>query len=241
MSEATLTATARILLVEDEPGIQELIRVTLEREGYRLRCAASVEAAEAILRTWQPQLLILDWMLPGESGVAWCQQLRRSKENPHIPVIVLTARGEEADRVRGLDAGADDYVSKPFSPRELLARVRALLRRTQPADATAALVVGRLRMDIESHQVFADTQALALGPTEFKLLRLFMGQPNRVFSRDVLLDRVWGHDVYVEERTVDVHILRLRKALEPAACDHYVETVRGVGYRFRALEPLGHL
>ena len=229
-----LTGTARILVVEDEPGIQELLRITLERAGYGVRCTASSEMAEPILRTWQPQLLILDWMLPGESGLDWCQQLRRSKRDQHIPVIMLTARGEEADRVLGLDAGADDYISKPFSPRELLARVRALLRRMHPADPASLLSAGRLHMDIESHQVHADQQTLTLGPTEFKLLRFFMEQPTRVFSREVLLDRIWGHQVYVETRTVDVHILRLRKALEPAGCDHYVETVRGFGYRFRA-------
>ncbi|MEW5791850.1 MAG: phosphate regulon transcriptional regulator PhoB [Pseudomonadota bacterium] len=228
----------RILVVEDEPGIQELIRVSLVRQGYVVQCADSVETADPILKSWQPQLLILDWMLPGESGLAWCRTLRRDEDSEHLPIMLITARGEESDRVRGLESGADDYISKPFSPKEMVARVKAVLRRAYKGQDQRTLNLGILRLELQSHRVFAGSVELHLGPTEFKLLRFLMSHPERVFTRNALLDRVWGQQVYVEERTVDVHIRRLRKALEPFGCENYIETVRGSGYRFRAETPL---
>lgn len=228
----------RILVVEDESGIQELIRVSLVRQGYVVQCADSVETADPILKRWRPQLLILDWMLPGESGLAWCRTLRRDEDSEHLPIMLITARGEESDRVRGLESGADDYISKPFSPKEMVARVKAVLRRAYKGQDQRTLNLGILRLELQSHRVFVGSVELHLGPTEFKLLRFLMSHPERVFTRSTLLDRVWGQQVYVEERTVDVHIRRLRKALEPFGCENYIETVRGSGYRFRAEAPL---
>ena len=224
----------RILVVEDEAGIQELVRVNLARQGYDVRCASSSEAAAVLLAEWQPHLLLLDWMLPGESGLDWCRRLRRQETSRYLPIVLVTARGAEGDRIRGLDYGADDYISKPFSIKELLARIKALLRRSYPTGDQEAIVAGPLRLDKKSHRVHANGNEVRLGPTEFRLLRFLMTHPERVFARETLLDRVWGQQVYVEERTVDVHIRRLRKALEPFACEDYIETVRGAGYRLRA-------
>lgn len=224
----------RILVVEDEAGIQELMRVNLARQGFDVRCASSTEAAAVLLTEWQPHLLLLDWMLPGESGLDWCRRLRRQEATRYLPIVLVTARGEEGDRVRGLDHGADDYISKPFSIKELLARIKALLRRSYPAGEQEVIAAGPLRLDQKSHRVHANGNEVRLGPTEYRLLRFLLMHPERVFSRETLLDRVWGQQVYVEERTVDVHIRRLRKALEPFACEDCIETVRGAGYRLRA-------
>lgn len=232
--EAAVEQPFRILVVEDEPGIQELVRVALTRQGYVVKCTESVELAAPLLKTWTAHMIILDWMLPGESGLNWCRSLRRSPEHQHVPVMLITARGEENDRVTGLDSGADDYISKPFSPKEMVARVKALLRRAYKDEDQFLLSQGPLRLDLQSHRVFVSGTELHLGPTEFKLLQFFMSHPERVFARSALLDRIWGQQVYVEERTVDVHIRRLRKVLEPFGCENYVETVRGAGYRFRA-------
>ena len=235
--EAQAEQQFRILVVEDEAGIQELVRVNLARQGFDVRCAVSTEAGTASLKEWQPHLLLLDWMLPGESGLDWCRRLRRQEETRYLPIVLVTARGEEGDRIRGLDYGADDYISKPFSIKELLARIKALLRRSYPEGEQELIAAGPLRLDQKSHRVHANGNEVRLGPTEFRLLRFLMNHPERVFSRETLLDRVWGQQVYVEERTVDVHIRRLRKALEPFGCENYIETVRGAGYRLRAIAP----
>ncbi len=221
----------RILVVEDEEGIRELLRLTLEKQGHEVTAAPSVEAAEAFLQAGIPHLLILDWMLPGESGVAWCRSLRRRESLRTLPIILLTARGEEGDRVHGLESGADDYMAKPFSPRELVARVQALLRRSHGELMPSRLQVGDLHVDLRAHRVTVGDRPLSLGPTEFRLLRVFVSNPDRVYSREALLDLVWGRQAYVEERTVDVHIRRLRRSLETAEYADIIETVRGEGYR----------
>lgn len=224
---------SRILVIEDEEGIQELLRMTLQRQGFEVRCADCVEAAEAIMGEWEPQILILDWMLPGESGLGWCRSLRRREAYKKLPIILLTARGEEADRIHGLESGADDYLAKPFSPRELVARVNALLRRAYGEMTTSRLRLGELHLDLRAHRVYAGETEVHLGPTEFRLLRLFLANLERVFSRELLLDQIWGRQIYVEERTVDVHIRRLRRGLEKYGYAHIIETVRGEGYRCR--------
>ncbi|MCR2828844.1 phosphate regulon transcriptional regulator PhoB [Acidithiobacillus ferrooxidans] len=227
--------SSRVLVVEDEEGIQELLRVTLQRNGFDVRCEGSVESAEAVLQTWGPQLLVLDWMLPGKNGLAWCRMLRRREETRKLPIILLTARGEEGDRVHGLESGADDYLAKPFSPRELVARVNALLRRSYGGTAAGRVRLGGLQVDLRAHRVYAGEVQVHLGPTEFRLLRLFVTNPERVFSRDMLLDQIWGRQSFVEERTVDVHIRRLRRGLEHHGYAQIIETVRGEGYRCSAL------
>jgi two-component system phosphate regulon response regulator PhoB len=223
-----------ILVVEDEPAIQELLRVNLEDAGFAVRTVADAEAALAQIKRTLPDLLLLDWMLPGQSGLALARGLRGEARTRDLPIIMVTARGDESDRVAGLEAWVDDYVTKPFSPRELRARIKAVLRRRAPQAAQETLVVGPLRLDPATHRATAHDAQLQLGPTEFRLLRFFMARPERVHSRTQLLDHVWGDHVYIEERTVDVHIRRLRLALEPSNCSHMIETVRGGGYRLAA-------
>jgi len=223
-----------VLLVEDEQAIREMVAMALERAGFRVRHAESAEDAEAAIKLSQPDLILLDWMLPGESGIDYARRLKRDRATRDLPIIMLTARGEEGDRIRGLDAGADDYVPKPFSPRELVSRVKAVLRRVQPTTGEQAVEIRGLRLDPVSHRVLAGDQPVAMGPTEFRLLHFFMMHTERVFNRTQLLDNVWGANVYVEERTVDVHVRRLRKALAPSGHDELVQTIRGAGYRFAA-------
>jgi two component transcriptional regulator, winged helix family len=223
-----------VLLVEDEQAIREMVAMALERAGFRVRHAESAEDAEAAIKLSQPDLILLDWMLPGQSGIDYARRLKRDRATRDLPIIMLTARGEEGDRIRGLDAGADDYVPKPFSPRELVSRVKAVLRRVQPTTGEQAVEIRGLRLDPVSHRVLAGDQPVAMGPTEFRLLHFFMTHTERVFNRTQLLDNVWGANVYVEERTVDVHVRRLRKALAPSGHDELVQTIRGAGYRFAA-------
>jgi two-component system phosphate regulon response regulator PhoB len=221
---------AHILIVEDERALVELLQYNFERSGYRVSVAYDGEQALAAINEEPPDLVLLDWMLPLTSGIEVCRQLRRQPQTANLPIIMLTARGEEGDRIRGLDAGADDYIAKPFSPTELLARIRAVLRRIRPALADEALSYADLHMDLVAHRVTRNGHALHLGPTEFRLLRHFMEHPGRVFSREQLLDAVWGRDVYVEGRTVDVHIRRLRVALNADDGPDLIRTVRGAGY-----------
>lgn len=221
-----------ILIVEDEPAIREMVVMALERAGYDMAQAASAEEAERVLANGLPSLILLDWMLPGMSGIELARRLRRDEYTRDVPIIMLTARSEEDDRIRGLEVGADDYIAKPFSTRELQARIKAVLRRSQPHDDEGVLAVENLKVDTSSHRVSAGEQAVEMGPTEFRLLHFFMSHPERVYSRSQLLDMVWGRGAYVEERTVDVHIRRLRKALEPSGHDNLIQTVRGAGYRF---------
>jgi two-component system phosphate regulon response regulator PhoB len=224
-----------ILVVEDEPAIQELIAVNLEHAGHHVIRARDAESALGIVKNALPDLLLVDWMLPGMSGIALSKQLRQDERTRGIPIILLTARSEEQDKVLGLEAGADDYVTKPFSPRELMARIKAVLRRRAPQMTDDPVEVGGLRLDPSTRRVFGNETPLGLGPTEFRLLHFLMTHAERVHSRAQLLDQVWGDHVFVEERTVDVHIRRLRKALEPTRHDRHVETVRGSGYRFTAV------
>ncbi|PKM43320.1 MAG: phosphate regulon transcriptional regulatory protein PhoB [Gammaproteobacteria bacterium HGW-Gammaproteobacteria-1] len=221
-----------ILIVEDEPAIREMVVMALERAGFEMLQAASAEEAERVLANGLPALILLDWMLPGMSGIELARRLRRDDYTRDIPIIMLTARSEEDDRIRGLEVGADDYIAKPFSTRELQARIKAVLRRSLPHDEEGVLAVESLKVDTSSHRVTAGEQAVDMGPTEFRLLHFFMSHPERVYSRSQLLDMVWGRGAYVEERTVDVHIRRLRKALEPSGHDNLIQTVRGAGYRF---------
>ena len=228
--------THRILIVEDEPSIAELIAINLTHAGYEVEKAMQTDIALAMMKDQLPHMIILDWMLPGKSGVQFAKELRANERTKALPILMLTAKSEEADKVLGLDSGADDYVTKPFSPKELVARVRAMLRRQMPIEDTGPLTVGPLKLDPSSHRVLAvwpnsEAKSIALGPTEFRLLQFFMANPERVHSRASLLDKVWGSEVYIEERTVDVHIKRLRAALVPFYCDRYIETVRGSGYR----------
>jgi two-component system phosphate regulon response regulator PhoB len=228
--------THRVLVVEDEPSIAELIAINLTHAGFQVERALQTEVAMNMMRNELPSLLILDWMLPGKSGVQFARELRANERTRGLPILMLTAKSEESDKVLGLDSGADDYVTKPFSPKELIARVNALLRRQIPMEHTGPLSVGPLKLDPSSHRVLAvwpniDPKPILLGPTEYRLLQFFMSHPERVHSRASLLDQVWGSDVYIEERTVDVHIKRLRAALAPMDCDRFIETVRGSGYR----------
>jgi len=222
----------QILIVEDEKAIRDMIAFGLRRAGFDVREAEDCTAARACIADHRPDLLLVDWMLPDQSGLELTRAIKRNKDLQDMPVIMLTARADEHDKVSGLEGGADDYVTKPFSPRELLARIQAVLRRATPGGAAEAIEAGRLRIDTAGHRVSCGEQAVPLGPTEYRLLQFFMEHPERVYTRSQLLDRVWGGNVYVEERTVDVHIRRLRKALEPFACDELVQTVRGAGYRF---------
>ncbi len=221
-----------VLVVEDEPAIQELIAINLEHAGHTVLRALDAEQAAAMVKNVLPDVVLLDWMLPGQSGLAFAKRLREDERTRSIPIIMLTARGVESDKISGLEAGADDYVTKPFSPRELLARIKAVLRRRSPQLTDEPVETAGLRLDPGTHRVQANKAQVELGPTEFRLLHFLMTHPERVHSRAQLLDQVWGDHVFVEERTVDVHIRRLRKALEPSLHDRLVQTVRGSGYRF---------
>jgi two-component system phosphate regulon response regulator PhoB len=221
-----------VLVVEDEPGIAELIAVNLRHNGFRTTWAIDSASAQVEIDDSVPDLILLDWMLPGESGLTLAKRWRAHPRTKDVPIIMVTARGDESDRVAGLDAGADDYIAKPFSTKELLARVRAVLRRRAPESVGEALTIAGLMLDPATHRVSYQDQPLKLGPTEFKLLQFFMSSPERVHSRAQLLDKVWGDHVYIEERTVDVHVKRLREALAHAGA--MVETVRGAGYRLTA-------
>jgi len=221
-----------ILVVEDEPAIQELIAVNLEHAGHHVIRARDAEEALRVVRHALPDLLLIDWMLPGMSGVSLARQLRLSERTRQVPMIMLTARAAESDKVLGLEAGADDYVTKPFSPKELVARIKAVLRRRAPQMTDEPVELGGLRLEPATRRVFGNRQPLDLGPTEFRLLHFLMTHPERVHSRAQLLDQVWGDHVFIEERTVDVHIRRLRKTLEPSGHDRLIQTVRGSGYRF---------
>jgi two-component system phosphate regulon response regulator PhoB len=228
--------TAHILIVEDESALVELLRYNLEKEGYRVTVAVDGEEGLSAIEESKPDLVILDWMLPLVSGLEVCRQVRRKPATRTLPIIMLTARSEETDRVRGLEIGADDYITKPFSPSELMARVRAVLRRAQPSAATDVLSYGGLVMDLAAHRVLRNGKHVHLGPTEFRLLKFLMERPGRVYSREQLLDAVWGQDIYVEPRTVDVHIRRLRKAINGPTDPDLIRTVRSAGY---ALDELG--
>lgn len=220
----------RILIVEDEDAQAEVLRYNFEREGFDPAVARDGDEAILSVDEQLPDLMILDWMLPGTSGLSVCQQLRKRRDTRGLPVIILTARGEENDRIRGLESGADDYVVKPFSPSELVARVRAVLRRSRPALAEEQLSHGDITMDLAAYRVTRAGKPIRLGPTEYRLLQLFLERPDRVFSREQLLDQVWGRDIHVELRTVDVHIRRLRKALNEYGGHDMIRTVRGAGY-----------
>ncbi len=223
-----------VLVIEDEAAIQELIAVNLESAGHHVLRSSNAEQALTIIHQTLPDLVLLDWMLPGQSGLAIARHLRGSERTRAIPMIMLTAKSAEQDKIIGLEAGADDYVTKPFSPRELLARIKAVMRRRAPQMTDDVIEVQGLRLDPAAHRVSGNGLALSLGPTEFRLLHFFMTHAERVHTRAQLLDQVWGDHVFVEERTVDVHIRRLRKALEATGHDALVETVRGTGYRFTA-------
>ncbi len=225
---------ANILIVEDEPAIQELLALNIIQAGHQPIRALTVEQAQLIMQDTIPDLILLDWMLPGMSGIEFARKLKADEISKSIPIIMLTARGEEADKIRGLEIGADDYVTKPFSPRELNARIKAVLRRRAPQMTEDPIEAGGLRLDPTTHRVTANNKTIDLGPTEFKLLHYFMSNAERVHSRSQLLDRVWGDKVFVEDRTVDVHIRRLRFALEASGHENLIQTVRGAGYRFSA-------
>ncbi|HEY6545792.1 MAG TPA: phosphate regulon transcriptional regulator PhoB [Dokdonella sp.] len=221
-----------ILIVEDEPAIRDMVAFALRKAGMEAMHAVDARAAQSAIGERVPDLILLDWMLPGMSGIDLARRLRKDELTREVPIIMLTARGEETDRVSGLDAGVDDYVVKPFSTRELLARIRAVMRRTHGEDGEGVVEIGGLRIDSAAHRVFCSDQPVQIGPTEYRLLHFFMTHAERVYSRSQLLDHVWGGGVYVEERTVDVHIRRLRKTLEPFGKDVLVQTVRSAGYRF---------
>jgi two-component system phosphate regulon response regulator PhoB len=225
---------ASILVVEDEPAIQELLRVNLEGAGFSVRAAEDAESAREQIKDSLPDLVLLDWMLPGQSGLAFARSLRGDARTRDLPIIMVTARCDESDRVSGLEAWVDDYVTKPFSPRELKARIKSVLRRRAPEAAQEQLKVGPLTLDPATHHVTVNGQRAQIGPTEFRLLKFLIARPERVHSRAQLLDKVWGDHVYIEERTVDVHIRRLRLALQPLGCSEMIETVRGSGYRLAA-------
>jgi len=224
----------RILIVDDEPAIRDMVAFAVRKGDYEPIHAADARQAQEAIADKVPDLILLDWMLPGTTGIELARRWRRESLTREIPIIMLTARGEENDRVGGLEAGVDDYVVKPFSSRELLARIRAVMRRSRDDDEDGSVGVGGLRIDGAAHRVFAGDEPVTIGPTEYRLLHFFMTHPDRVYTRSQLLDHVWGGSVYVEERTVDVHIRRLRKTLEPFGLDAMVQTVRGAGYRFSA-------
>jgi two-component system phosphate regulon response regulator PhoB len=223
-----------ILVVDDEPDIREVIRFALEGADFRVIEAGHADDARRLLSIDHPDLVLLDWMLPGRSGLELAQQLKQNPKTRALPIIMVSARGAEEDRIRGLDTGADDYIAKPFSPREMIARVNAVLRRAKPDESTDSIEIGGLLIDNVSHRVSAEGRPVELAPTEYRLLHFLMAHADRAFNRSQLLDRVWGDQVYVEERTVDVHVRRLRRALEPTGHDSLLQTVRGVGYRFSA-------
>jgi len=230
--ENTGMSAKQILIVEDEKPIRDMIAFGLRRAGFDVLEAEDCVTARARVVDNHPDLMLIDWMLPDTSGLELTRWVKKNEATSEVPVIMLTARAEEDDKVRGLEGGADDYITKPFSPRELVARIQAVLRRGQTAGADEVLDADGLRLDPASHRVRGGGEDIPLGPKEFKLLQFFMSHPERVYSRSQLLDRIWGGNVYVEERTVDVHIRRLRKALEPGRFDRFVQTVRGAGYRF---------
>ena len=223
---------SRILVVDDEAPIRQMIRFALERADFDVTEAGNSSEARVVVADETPDLMVLDWMMPGQSGIELARSLRKDRDTSDLPIIMLTARTEEDDRINGLEVGADDYVTKPFSPRELVARIQAVLRRAQPENDGEEVAAEGLIMDLAGHRVTADGNSVTLGPTEFRLLSFFMNNPERVYSRSQLLDNVWGRNVYVEERTVDVHIRRLRKVLEEHGYERFVQTVRGAGYRF---------
>lgn len=224
---------ATILIVEDEPAIAELVALHCKHAGYAVQLAHAVLDARDIVDETLPDLVVLDWMLPDKSGIDFARELRKDDRTRDLPILMLTARAAEDDKIRGLDVGADDYVTKPFSPKELVARIKALLRRAAPEVSEEPLEVAGLRLEPTSHRVIGHGNELKVGPTEFRLLRFLMARPDRVLTRQALLDGVWGDHVFIEERTVDVHVRRLRLALEPSGHDALVETVRGGGYRLR--------
>ena len=221
-----------ILIVDDEPAIRQMLVFALSGEGYAYFEAGNSEQAQQQITEHRPDLILLDWMLPGLSGMDLARRLKRDPETKDLPIVMLTARGEEHDKIKGLDTGADDYVTKPFSTQELLARIRAVLRRSSDIKAAEVLEVDALRLDLDTHRVTIHDKELELSPTEFRLLHFFVSHPERVYSRTQILDNVWGANVYIEERTVDVHIRRLRKLLAEHEFDDYIQTVRSVGYRF---------
>jgi two-component system, OmpR family, phosphate regulon response regulator PhoB len=232
-----LRMNAKILIVEDEPAIQELLAFNVMQAGFQALRAEDADSAWRQIRNDVPDLILLDWMLPGISGVALAKQLRADARTRDVPIIMLTARGDERDKISGLESGADDYITKPFSPRELMARIRAVLRRHVPQMPDETVAAGGLELSPSKHRVSAKGVILELGPKEFRLLHFFMTHTERVHSRAQLLDQVWGTQVFVEERTVDVHIRRLRAALEPSGLSDLIQTVRGSGYRFSAIDP----
>jgi len=221
-----------ILIVDDEASIRDMLRVALEMADYQCLEAEDAQQAHTLIVDRKPQLILLDWMMPGTSGVELARRLKRDELTAEIPIIMLTAKGEEDNKIQGLEVGADDYITKPFSPRELVARLKAVLRRTEVLSVSSPISVAGLTLDPLSHRVSINQQALQMGPTEYRLLEFFLTHQERVYSRSQLLDHVWGGNVYVEERTVDVHIRRLRKALQLDEHDRFVQTVRGAGYRF---------
>ena len=221
-----------VLVVEDEDAIREMLAMVLEQSGFEASQCADAEVANLILQERMPDLIVLDWMLPGISGIEWARRLKKDQFYREIPIILLTARGEEEDKVRGLEIGADDYMTKPFSPKELVARIRAVLRRTGKIQDLAQITLGDMILDSEQHRLTIGDKQLDVSPTEFRLMQFFMTHPDKVYSRTQLLDQVWGRSVYIEERTVDVHIRRLRKILAEYGREEMVQTVRGFGYRF---------
>lgn len=225
---------SNVLVVDDEKAILKMIRFVLEQAGLKVKTAANAHEALLCIHDRRPDIILMDWMMPGVSGIELTRRLRKDSKTEDIPIIMLTARVTEDDKVSGLDAGADDYLVKPFSPRELLARIKAVLRRSSPWHENGQMTVGKLQMNTLSRRVSSNGTEIHLGPTDYRLLEFFMSHPGRVYSRSQLLDRVWGSNVYLEERTVDVHIRRLRKALETAGVSNYLQTARGHGYRFLA-------
>ena len=224
--------TNQVLIVDDEVAIRQMLSFALTGDGYTCREAGSVTEAQDQIESTLPDLILLDWMLPGISGADFARRIRRDSRLQGVPIIMLTAKAEEADKIKGLDSGADDYITKPFSTRELLARVRAVLRRTRTEDGHDLVEAGTLKIDLQTHRVTVSERVVEVSPTEFRLLQFFMTHMERVYTRTQLLDEVWGRESYIEERTVDVHIRRLRKLLEPFDCDSLIQTVRSIGYRF---------
>jgi len=229
-------STFNILVVEDEDAIRGMLMMVLEQAGFMPIAAADAEDAQKILDDKLPDLILLDWMLPGISGAEWARRLKKEALYQEVPIILLTARGEEEDKVRGLEIGADDYMTKPFSPKELIARIRAVLRRSGKSQGQPQIIMGDLLLDTEQHRLSINDRPVEVSPTEFRLMHFFMTHPNKVYSRSQLLDQVWGRSVYIEERTIDVHIRRLRKILEEYGREDVVQTVRGFGYRFSLLD-----
>ncbi len=226
----------KILIIDDETAIRDMVTFALERQAFEVQSAEDCHSALISLAEIRPDLILLDWMLPDMSGVDLARRLRKEDNYREIPIIMLTARGEDEDKIRGLESGADDYMTKPFSPGELIARIKAVLRRTGPVHGDELLKEGGLEIDLQSHRVTANGEPVELGPTEFRLLQFFMSHTERVYSRSQVLDQVWGNNVYIGDRTVDVHIRRLRKALEPSGLERHIQTVRGSGYRFSTKE-----